>query len=114
MFPGEALRSCRLTSGRERGAKMGVDFYPCKKCGETYCDCGDMLNYCEGCGEYICTNCLVKPAEYDEQTGEMKLECCPYCSGTVIHNDDLLEFLLKKYGITHAEAIVLYKEGNNG
>lgn len=89
---------------------MSVEFTDCAVCGESICDCGDDWNYCPECGRVICTDCLVKPYETDEETGEMSKDCCPFCSGKEVHNDDLLEFLLAKFKLTRDEAIKLYLE----
>lgn len=89
---------------------MSVDYTDCARCGESICDCGDDWNYCSECGRIICNDCLVKPWEEDEETGDMSKECCPYCSGTEVHNNDLLEFLLKRDNMTREVAVELYKE----
>jgi len=34
---------------------MGVDFYTCTSCGETFCDCGPFSS-CEYCGSLFCND----------------------------------------------------------
>ena len=88
---------------------MGIEFNNCVRCGESLCDCGDNYNYCYTCSRVLCNYCLVAPKAYDEETGEMLPECCPYCSNVEIHNDDLLSFLLQKLGISHGTAKEMYR-----
>jgi hypothetical protein len=85
----------------------------CGSCGDSLCDCGDSWNNCVHCGRVICNSCLVKPYESDEE-GEMSKECCPYCSGVEVHNDDLLRWLLDHYNLTKEFAEQVYKESNGG
>jgi hypothetical protein len=88
---------------------MSVDYAECSVCGDIVCDCGDDWNYCDSCGRIICTDCLANDYEIDEETGEMSKECCPYCSGTIVHNDDLLEFMLRRANVTREQAVELYR-----
>ena len=81
---------------------MSVDWATCEVCGDDW-------NYCAYCGRYTCSDCLAKPYEEDEETGEMSEECCPYCSGKLVHDSDLLEFLLKRDNMTREVAVELYK-----
>ena len=86
---------------------MSVDFFDCSVCGESVCECGDYASCCH-CNRKFCIDCLVKPYESDED-GEMSKECCPYCSGAEVHNDDLLRFLLVYYGLSIDQAKDKYK-----
>lgn len=91
------------------GITMSADWTDCGKCGDSWCDCGDSWNNCVHCGRVICNDCLVKDWECDEESGEMSRECCPYCSGVEVHNDDLLRWLLEYYRISKDTAIELYR-----
>lgn len=74
---------------------MGVDFYPCDKCGETFPDCGE-YDHCEK-GHRLCSDCMPDvPHEWDvdeddenrdailaRRTSDGELTCaeCPVCKG---------------------------------
>ncbi|MGL4453721.1 MAG: hypothetical protein ACRCX8_06775 [Sarcina sp.] len=104
---------------------MGVDFYPCSYCGETYCDCGEYVTCNEeagGCGRDWCGNecagydghkdCSCK-LERDIEDGAYNYECefannyccidcenftkasCNYCRGEEYEDGDLLEVAMK-------------------
>lgn len=48
---------------------MGVDYYPCKRCGEVYCDCGYYVDCDEdagGCGRDWCSDECAKADGYIE------------------------------------------------
>lgn len=87
---------------------MSVDFFDCPSCGDSICECGE-FHYCTHCDRQICINCLVSDNRYDDN-GDPTKECCPFCSGTQVHNDDLLSFILGKYGLTMKAAVTMYKE----
>lgn len=114
---------------------MGVDFYPCSRCGDTYCDCGDYVTCCEdalGCGRdwcsdecaeadgYIREHCkLDKEVEYRYCVEECKLsddgcctECehyvgasCKYCRHEDYEDKELLEFALKMLDMSRNDLI---------
>lgn len=112
---------------------MGVDFYSCKSCGDTFPDCGDYV-YCE-CGEHWCSeNCaeadgyqqeeciLGYEVEYGEPQDEdecYKASCegcenyipkgCKYCRYEDFDDDVLLEYALQLLNKTRDEFIVEYK-----
>lgn len=71
---------------------MGVDFYNCNLCNETFCDAG---NYycCGGCTEYICEDCYpkqiktyghCKSEEMIEDYGEDITDACDGCSAATL------------------------------
>ena len=69
---------------------MGVDYYYCRVCKETYPDCGNnMVNNCEECSEGICSECL------EEHNDFSKLKYWGYGSEPGIYNSD--EEVLKEF-----------------
>jgi len=73
---------------------MGVDYYYCRVCKETYPDCGDNQIYeCESCGEGLCEECLKKDNDFSKlkywsydsepgianEDGNILKEFCPLC-----------------------------------
>lgn len=73
---------------------MGVDFYTCRVCRETYPDCGDVQTLtCAECDEIICSKCYEKhflkceikyyaQGEYgvENEDGDLLAEFCPLCN----------------------------------
>lgn len=94
---------------------MGVDFYACHHCGDTFCDAGYYFS-CEGCGEFYCSNeCGAKqtaeePENYDDNPSWEDQTTCRYCRVEAVSSTDLLHFLLKKFGLTEDQATEMYKK----
>lgn len=90
---------------------MGVDFYTCAHpdCGQTFPDCGD-YSYCGGCGErFCCQECsLLRNATEDE---DESAATCVICRHDIILDNELVEFLLEKTGLTLEEAEHQCREG---
>lgn len=114
---------------------MGVDFYSCKNCGDTFPDCGEYVS-CD-CGEHWCCD------ECAEEDGYRKDECklgyeviegyeqneecekgsnglcdecgsyikggCKYCREEDFEDYILLEFALKELGVSREVLINKYK-----
>ena len=73
---------------------MGVDFYYCRVCKETYPDCGYIqVKSCESCEEGLCSDCLEKHNPTDKikywinsepafENSEERIlkEFCPLCN----------------------------------
>lgn len=118
---------------------MGVSYYGCKSCGESRYE--EYVGSCQGCGNRLCTNCLVnddiessyaheygikfdsnnaemvkellnegyisvdEDGNYDIEEGELiddssiQPKYCPFCQGNEIDNDEVLNFLLRKFGL---------------
>ena len=94
---------------------MGVDFYACDSCGETFNDCGDYA-HCETCGQLLCPDCMNKygvghsmaDIDADEQ-GDDNFDQCPFCAKKIVSDNTLLEFALKKLNTTKEKLIKEYK-----
>jgi hypothetical protein len=114
---------------------MGVDFYSCKNCGNTFSDCGRYVS-CE-CGKRWCSDECAEEDGYKknkcksgyeiiegyEQNEECKKgsnglcdECegyekggCKYCREEDFDDYILLDFALKELGITREQLINRYK-----
>lgn len=97
---------------------MGVDFYPCSRCNNVYCDCGEYV-MCE-CGRDWCSDkcaendghkvigyCEIQNIECDDYSedefccgrGDCKYyaeeESCSYCRQEVYEDEEILEFVLR-------------------
>jgi len=99
---------------------MGVDFYSCKECGETFPDCGEYFT-CKGCYKHFCDGkCAgAKPltAEFkdscecgDFDAGECSCELCSYCLGEKVTDADLLKYALKSLKLTRDELAAKFHE----
>lgn len=114
---------------------MGVDFYPCSRCGDIYCDCGYFVTCCEdkgGCGRDWCSDDCAKEDEYEVEhckldkdivyghcRGECELsddacctECinyipssCSYCRHENYEDSELLNKALELLEITREDLI---------
>lgn len=108
---------------------MSVDYYSCDACGEScyeeyvgHCSkCGH--NLCTDClvnkdieSDYAndynvrCNGTPEQQEEYGFDEGDYKIDeiiddsgidskYCPFCNGTKVNNDDLLDYIVKKYKI---------------
>lgn len=89
---------------------MGVDFYACQNCGETYCDCGYYFTC--SCEAMFCSDrCGGKKVEKGSESGNYwdDITSCVLCRVEVIPDIDLLNFLLKRHNLTRSEAEALYR-----
>ena len=71
---------------------MGVDYYICQHCNETFPDCGPHGN----CGKahFLCGSCMDKLPEYEENDyGEIPMSVCPVCiaGGNIYQRFDAVE-----------------------
>ncbi len=90
---------------------MGVDFYPCKDCGETFPDCGSYV-FCEGCSSRFCHNDCADMRYLDDNQDEQN---CKYCRMETATSSDLLYALLKHFSLTHDDALeILRKQNQDG
>ena len=82
---------------------MGVDYYSCHECGDTFPDCGNY--YPCDCGfSYCCEECADKETTEPENDDDEGINTCKYCRNEAVTTDDILNFLCKKYQITITEA----------
>ena len=84
---------------------MGVDFYSCHYCDETFPDCASDLVWCD-CGAHFCSSSCgqsIKAENPDEP------DTCRICRHEYIPDQRLLEFLLPKLSLTREEAEQLYR-----
>lgn len=89
---------------------MGIDFYTCSYCDETFPDCGRYFR-CD-CGRMFCSDECGKrdiPATYND---DCQNTCC-ICRDEYILDEILLNFLLEKFSLTKEEAIRLYRTTKN-
>lgn len=103
---------------------MGVDWYPCNYCGETFPDCGDYVSC--SCGKHWCCyecaseegfdeveiECEGDYEECDNETcvDEEENKSCSYCRKEIFEDSEVLEFMLSYYSTTREEIIIKMKE----
>lgn len=82
---------------------MGVDYYTCEVCQETYADCGPVFTCyswnkenrkAAGCERMFCS------AECGQPQGEGASLSCVGCRNEITNDRTLLAFLLAKFGLT--------------
>lgn len=99
---------------------MGVDWYPCAVCNETFPDCGPHGN-CEICGSMFCRQCdpgRIHEEDYVDDDGntdskaldQARLDACPLCSKQVVTDESLVSFLLDKLGWSRKKAEKEYRK----
>ena len=97
---------------------MSVDFSPCNLCGTTFCECGPHSS-CDTCGQKLCGPCSDKLKLFGPCSDKLKVggnmkdkpaddekedyQQCPFCSGQIVSDEDLLEYLIMKSNKTRAE-----------
>ncbi len=85
---------------------MGVEFFPCTYCDDTYADCGEYFS-CD-CGmNYCSTECGDREEDLEDE--EEKITC-RVCRKEYATEYMLLDFLLKRCNLTPREATALYFE----
>lgn len=95
---------------------MGVDFYACNYCGETFPDCGD-FTMCECGTRWCCDGCAEAEGYQREEDGftpvgsRWKQETsCQYCRQEDFADYELLNTALKLLDKTRSELIELHKK----
>jgi len=64
------------------------------------------------CQNIMCDKCGKPITEYDEEEDcDMVVSCC-VCRGKHVTDEQLLQFFLKREGLTHKQAVALYKKEN--
>lgn len=86
---------------------MGIDWYSCNKCGETFPDCGDYVG-CE-CGEHWCSEeCASEHGYRREEACEENdwvESSCKYCRKEDVEDYALLSTALKLLGLTREDLV---------
>lgn len=87
---------------------MGVDFFPCDRCGETICDCGSWIT-CNGedCGRRWCSvECACEDGYiFDSEEDENDAETCNFCRNEEAEDSTLLHYLLTRYNLTREQVL---------
>lgn len=90
---------------------MGVEYYSCKNCGETFPDVCD-FEFCYACGDRWCSKeCADEDGLIEDEDGE---GTCKYCRKEDFTDSELLEYALKLIHKTKADIVAEYiakKEG---
>lgn len=88
---------------------MSVDWYNCANCNVSFNDCGHFFG-CD-CGEmFCCAECGDKKGDCGD---DVDPATCKICRGEVVTDEQLLEYLIEKSGLTrvaHVEAIMKSRE----
>lgn len=84
---------------------MGVDFYPCAKCGEVFADSGP-FGECGHCGTMFCIDCIKCVHEPETEDDEPS---CAICRHEIVTDAGLVELLLNYTGMTREEAEKRYR-----
>jgi len=94
---------------------MGVDYYACKNCGDTFPDCGDYVS-CE-CREHWCSDDCAGAGGYQVEEDGFTPEgskweqetSCNFCRKEEFEDLQLLELAQELLGKSRQELISLYK-----
>lgn len=101
---------------------MGIDYYSCDECGESFPDvCGYAV--CVDCGNRLCSTCMKQSGvsgemcsqeSFDaiEQEHKDEYDLCPFCSNEIVTEDKLLMFAIKKLGTTLEKLKKEYEDEN--
>lgn len=89
---------------------MGVDFYTCRNCDETFPDCGDFRS-CEYCGRFYCSpECAdlqyLTSEDADEENDNKN---CVICRKEIPDVPSIYEALLKHFNITEEQAFNIWR-----
>lgn len=91
---------------------MGLDFYACNRCGEGFHDAG-YYKSCD-CGKVWCGDDCAKADDLHEHVEDNYEEIsCKYCREEDYDDSVLLDFVLKREGISRQDLISLYKKESN-
>lgn len=91
---------------------MGVDWYSCSECGETFPDCGEYC-VCEECGTWWCSEkCAEKGgAEVDDDSESYTyIVSCKFCREEDAPDSELLAFVLSRLDIDRRSFVYEYYE----
>ena len=105
---------------------MSVDFFDCRVCNESVCECGHYVS-CEGCGNKWCSEECAEIDGYKaehcklgyDDNSDCEISCyrcennvessCSYCREEDFEDDELLGFALKVLGMKRETLIDSYK-----
>lgn len=83
---------------------MGVDFFPCDRCGESICDCGPYERCSDNCGRRWCSMECAKADGYNPDDEERQDDSCNFCRLEDVEDGPLLHFVLKLHNMTLEQA----------
>lgn len=97
---------------------MGVDYYSCKNCGETFPDCGDYVG-CE-CGKHWCSDeCAEVDGFQEEEDGFQPVDSqweqetsCQFCRKEDFEDSELLTLALELLKITREDLVAMFSRQN--
>jgi hypothetical protein len=91
---------------------MGVDFFFCHQCGESFPDCGDYVSCGDDCSNVWCSLDCACEEGYDDGYNEESEECektsCDFCRQEDAEDSELLEFLMKEHKLTRNKLLKMY------
>ena len=95
---------------------MGVDWYACTRCEETFNDCGHYV-HCDGCGIHWCSDECANEDGYehkewtDEKGEPWESNNCKYCREEDFTDAQLLKYVLRHVHAGRSGLINHYKDG---
>jgi hypothetical protein len=85
---------------------MGVDFWICHFCKDTFPDCGDYTR-CNTCEIHWCSDdCAIEEGWIDSEEEDdygNSSSTCSFCRNESAEDSDLLDFALEKLGISRED-----------
>lgn len=95
---------------------MSVDYYSCGCCNVAHYE--EFVSSCANCGNSLCVDGIVNTEgvsyngrftnTFENDNGEVDPKHCPFCSGDIVEDSDLLAFVAEKYRFdTEAERELL-------
>lgn len=90
---------------------MGIDWFACNYCGDTFPDCGDWF-ICDECGTDWCSEECAKAdgAMRHEEDGYGEIVSCKYCRNEDLKDSQLVAYLLSYFNVTREEMVRRYFE----
>lgn len=98
---------------------MGVDYFNCPICNSIFNDCGP-FGWCSQCERRLCGDCHAKQIERYGQVQENSYAAndygddavlqCDCCSGKIISDSDIIDYLLEDSGTSKEDVIDAIKK----
>jgi len=85
---------------------MGVDFYTCPVCEDTFPDCGEYYE-CEYCNTRFCSDKCANLKIIDPENEDDKN--CQLCRKEYATDSELLRFMLKRSNLTRKQAEEIWR-----